>query len=75
MSNERDTILEVEGMTCPSCIRHVSSALTELEGVGAVNVKLRDGLVVVKHDATQAPIDQLIETLNEAGYASKQREL
>ena len=75
MSNEQHTILEVQGMTCPSCIRHVSSALTELEGVGTVDVKLRDGLVVVKHDATQAPIDQLIETLNEAGYASKQREL
>ena len=75
MSNERDTILEVEGMTCPSCIRHVSSALEELDGVGAVDVKLRDGLVVVKHDATEAPIDQLIEALNEAGYASKQREV
>jgi copper chaperone len=75
MSNEQDTILEVHGMTCPSCIRHVSAALTELEGVGAVDVKLRDGLVVVKHDATQAPVDQLIETLNEAGYSSKQREV
>ncbi len=75
MSNEQDTMLEVQGMTCPSCIRQVSSALTELEGVGAVNVKLRDGLVVVKHDATQAPIDQLIAALDEAGYASKQREV
>ena len=75
MSNERDTILEVEGMTCPSCIRHVSSALEELEGVGAVDVKLRDGLVVVKHDATQAPIDQLIAALDEAGYASKPRQV
>ncbi len=75
MSNERDTILEVQGMTCPSCIRHVSSALTELEGVGAVDVKLRDGLVVVKHDATEAPVEQLIDALNEAGYASKQRQV
>jgi copper chaperone len=75
MSNERDTILEVEGMTCPSCIRHVSSALKELDGVGAVDVKLRDGLVVVKHDATQAPIDQLIQALDEAGYASKPRQV
>ena len=75
MSNERDTILEVQGMTCPSCIRHVSAALTELEGVAAVDVKLRDGLVVVKHDATRAPIDQLIAALNEAGYASKQRQV
>ena len=73
MSNEQDTILEVQGMTCPSCIRHVSSALTDLEGVGKVDVKFRDGIVVVKHDSTQAPVTQLIETLNEAGYTSKQR--
>ena len=73
MSEEQDTILEVQGMTCPSCIRHVSSALTDLEGVGKVDVKLRDGIVIVKHDSNQAPVTQLIETLNEAGYESKQR--
>jgi copper chaperone len=75
MSNEQDTILEVQGMSCPSCIRHINSALQELEGVGRVDVVLRDGIVVVKHDATQAPVTQLIEALDGAGYASKQREL
>ena len=75
MSKEQDTILEVQGMSCPSCIRHISSALTEIEGVGKVEVKLRDGLVIVKHDTAQASIEQLIETLDEAGYASKQRQL
>ena len=73
MSTEQDTILEVQGMTCPSCIRHVSSALTDLDGVGNVEVKLREGIVTVKHDATQAPIDQLIDALADAGYVSKQR--
>lgn len=75
MSNEQDTILEVQGMSCPSCIRHISSALTELDGVGKVDVSLRDGIVVVKHDAAQAPVTQLIATLDVAGYASKQRQL
>ena len=75
MSNEQATILEVQGMSCPSCVRHISSALTELEGVGTVDVKLRDGIVVVKHDVQQAPITQLIETLEDAGYVSKQRAL
>ena len=75
MRNEQDTILEVQGMSCPSCIRHINSALQELEGVGRVDVVLRDGIVVVKHDATQAPVTQLIEALDGAGYASKQREL
>lgn len=75
MSNERDTILEVQGMTCGSCVRHVRSALTDLDGVGNVDVSLRDGLVVVKHDASQAPISRLIDALIEAGYASKQRQV
>lgn len=75
MSNEQDTILEVQGMTCPSCVRHVTSALTELEGVGKVDVTLRDGLVVVRHDTAQAPIAQLIDALSGAGYVSKQREV
>lgn len=73
MSSERATILEVQGMTCPSCIRHVTSALTDLAGVGKVDVKLREGLVTVTHDATQAPIDQLIDALADAGYVSKHR--
>ncbi|MDX2089675.1 MAG: cation transporter [Kofleriaceae bacterium] len=75
MSKNQDTVLEVQGMSCPSCIRHISSALNELDGIGAVEVKLRDGLVVVKHDVAQASVDQLIEALEDAGYASKQRPL
>jgi copper chaperone len=75
MSNERATILEVQGMTCPSCVRHINAALGEIAGVANVDVQLRDGLVVVKHDPTQAPIAQLIATLGDEGYVSKQRTL
>jgi copper chaperone len=75
MSNEQDTILEVQGMTCPACIRRVTSALKDLDGVGAVDVKLRDGLVIVKHDMAQAPITQLIDALADAGYVSNQRQV
>ncbi len=73
MSTEQDTILEVQGMSCPSCIRHVTSALSALDGVGKVDVKLRDGLVIVNHDHARAPIARLIDALGEAGYVSKQR--
>ena len=71
-TEQEDTVLEVQGMTCPSCIRHVTSALTELDGVAAVDVKLRDGLVVVKH-AAAAQVDQMVDALAEAGYTSRPR--
>ena len=57
-------------MTCPSCVRHVTSALETVDGVGDVEVKLREGLVTVKHDA---PIAQLIDALADAGYVAKPR--
>jgi copper chaperone len=73
--NERATTLEVQGMSCPSCIDHISSTLTQLGGVGNVDVELRAGLIVVKHDAAQAPVARLIEALGEAGYEAKQRQV
>lgn len=72
MNNERETVLEVEGMSCGSCARHVTVALTELEGVGNVDVKLRDGRVVVRHDPTRSSVSQLVGALNEAGYPSSE---
>jgi copper chaperone len=73
MSTPQATILNVEGMTCPSCIRHVSAALHELDGVGAVQVELRAGTVRVEHDAAAAPIERLIDALRDAGYESRPR--
>ena len=73
MKNEQATILEVQGMSCQSCVRHINAALAELGGVGHVDVQLRDGLVIVKHDAAEAPVARLIEKLEDEGYVSKQR--
>lgn len=73
MTDTQSTILEVQGMTCGSCARHVRSALIDLDGVGEADVKLRDGVVIVTHDPTQAPVTQLIDVLHQAGYPSAQR--
>lgn len=39
--------LNVSGMTCGSCVKHVTSALKALDGVGDVNVDLAAGKVKV----------------------------
>lgn len=73
MSNREEIILNVEGMTCSSCVRHVEGALRELEGIEAVEVKLKDGTVKVAHDASRATIDRIIEALSDAGYEAHTR--
>ncbi len=71
MSNSKKTVLNVDGMTCPSCIRHVEGALRELDGIGSVEVRIKDALVLVEHDPGLATTAQMIEALSEAGYESR----
>ena len=43
--------LNVEGMTCDHCVRAVTEAVTELDGVDHVNVDLDQGRVEVQGGA------------------------
>lgn len=68
--NRKEVVLDVMGMTCPSCIRHVNAALSDLEGVAKVEVRLRDGKVTVQYDPQVVQVSALTEALREAGYES-----
>ena len=70
MSTTQQTTLKVEGMTCHSCIGHVRGALSELDGVCNIEVRMREGKVVVEHEAEQPAVNAMIEALREAGYES-----
>lgn len=67
---QTETVLRVEGMSCPSCIRHIDHALKELDGVAEVDVSLREGKVRVRHDESSG-VGNLVEALAEAGYPSR----
>jgi copper chaperone len=69
MSNDKETLLDVQGMSCPSCIRHITEALNDVEGVCDVDVRLAEGRVMVKHEG-KAGVDGLVEALRDAGYES-----
>ncbi|MBN8611544.1 MAG: heavy-metal-associated domain-containing protein [Deltaproteobacteria bacterium] len=71
-TTERETLLNVTGMTCASCARHVDQALRALEGVSAVEVRLREGQVRVTHDERPVP-EAMIAAVEEAGYAATPR--
>lgn len=61
--------LNVSGMTCGSCVKHVTSALKALDGVGDVNVDLAAGKVKVTRATDKT--DDLIAALIEDGYPAQ----
>lgn len=66
----QETTLSVDGMTCMSCIRRVERALSELDGISAIDVEMRNGTVRVEHDG-RATVEEMVEALGDAGYDSR----
>lgn len=58
--------LNIEGMTCQNCVRHVKEALEELPGVNDVQVNLEENNALVEgNDLSEAALS---EAVSEAGY-------
>lgn len=62
--------LEVQGMSCGSCVKHVTQALQALTGVSDVAVDLQPGHVRVSGEFLQSS-DPLVSALTAAGYPAK----
>jgi copper chaperone len=70
MTTNNQTILAVQGMNCASCVRHIDEALKDVNGVSGVEVRLREGKVLVQHDPNNVPVAILVNALKDAGYES-----
>ena len=62
--------LQVEGMSCGSCVKHVTQALQSLPGVRGVEVDLPSGRVRVSGELVQGG-DPLLMALTAAGYPAR----
>lgn len=65
-----EIVMEVTGMTCGSCVRHVTSALKAVDGVEDVAVDLASGRVAVQGRPGTAPA-RLTSALADAGYPAR----
>ncbi|MHC6591804.1 heavy metal translocating P-type ATPase [Arthrobacter sp. C152] len=63
--------LDIEGMTCASCVNRVEKKLGKLDGVAAtVNLPLESAYVTAPADITD---EQLVDAVNAAGYKASVR--
>ena len=59
--------INVKGMTCPHCVKHVTKALSGMDGVSDVNVNLEAGTATFTA-ARDIPDTELAAVLDDAGY-------
>ena len=59
--------INVTGMTCQNCVRHVTQALSALPGVRSADVDLASGTARLDTER-EVPAPELRSVLDEAGY-------
>ena len=57
----------VEGMSCQNCVRHVTEALSEINGVSNVEVKLDEKLAFIDVENTVKD-EEINAAVEDAGY-------
>jgi P-type Cu+ transporter len=68
-TNQKQISLAVHGMTCQHCVRRVTQALEELDGVKNVSVSLEDKEASLSYDESRVKTDDIKRAIEEAGYS------
>lgn len=61
-------ILQLDGLSCPSCMTKIQNALSQQTGVETVKVLFNAAKVKADFDASQVNADQLAEVVTNLGY-------
>ncbi|WP_062328722.1 heavy-metal-associated domain-containing protein [Treponema endosymbiont of Eucomonympha sp.] len=61
------TVLQIEGMSCEHCVKHLTEALEGVAGVKSASVSLKKKRAEVKH-GDEATLDALKAAVVSAGF-------
>jgi Cu+-exporting ATPase len=70
-NNNHTVTLEIEGMTCASCVNRIERKLKKVTGVESANVNLATEKGTVIFDSTQTNVPNLIKAIETAGYKAQ----
>ena len=62
--------LNITGMECDACVKHVTNGLLSLNGVESVDVSLSTNSAEVTYKEDVVTVDQMISAVDEEGYGA-----
>lgn len=62
-------IFKVGGITCQDCVTHIADNVLQLPGARKVSGNLTQRTVKVGFEADRLSIEQIVQAIEEAGYA------
>ncbi|XP_026466115.1 copper-transporting ATPase 1 isoform X2 [Ctenocephalides felis] len=66
--NEAESIIEVQGMTCQSCVKTIESMISEKTGVCSIKVSLEQKIATVVFNEKFISANEISESINDMGF-------
>ncbi|UJP00645.1 MAG: cation transporter [Nitrosomonas sp.] len=61
-------IIKIKGMTCMGCVNSIKNVLRNVPGIAQLEVTLDPAQAIVQFDPTNTSLNQLKETIIDAGF-------
>ncbi|MDT8716011.1 cadmium-translocating P-type ATPase [Clostridium sp. 19966] len=75
ISEAKEKIMKIEGMTCAACVRAVERAAKKLDGVVEANVNLATEKMNIKYEPSKVRIADIKKAIDKAGYKAIEEEM
>ncbi|CAB5375335.1 unnamed protein product [Rhizophagus irregularis] len=63
-----DKVIPINGMTCQSCVRSITNAVSSLSGILNITVSLENNEASVSFDSNKITLSTIIETIEDCGF-------
>ncbi|SDD87160.1 Copper chaperone CopZ [Bhargavaea beijingensis] len=64
----KQVVLQMEALTCPSCIKKIEGALGKMDGVEQAKVLFNSGKVKARFDERKINAEEIERTVTKLGY-------
>ncbi|XP_071124882.1 copper-transporting ATPase 1-like isoform X1 [Mytilus edulis] len=68
---EKTAVLEIDGMTCQSCVKNIKAGLAEEKGIYSLEVILEKKEAVIKYSPTEISPPIIAEKIDEMGFPAR----
>ena len=68
VSDSKEVVIPIAGMTCAACAKAIERALGKLEGVESISVNLATEKAAVKYLPEKVRLSEIKQAINKAGY-------
>lgn len=68
---EQNTVLDIKGMTCASCVFRIEKVLKKNEGITAASVNLATEKASISYEPAKVDVQKIISLISVAGYEAK----